>query len=165
MQKSKTLIVYYSRSGTTKKVAEAFHRESGGDLLEVGTKLYPEGVVGFLEAIFDGALGRAVPIVVPEIPSQSYDLILLGTPVWGASLPSPMRTFLSRPLPNAKRMGFFATYGGSGAERVFSQMEELCGKPAQTLALTEAEVRQHKFKEKVIQFVKALGKRRMRAAA
>ncbi|MGZ3693927.1 MAG: flavodoxin family protein [Bdellovibrionota bacterium] len=166
MQHQKTLIVYYSRSGTTRRVAQALQRKIGGDILEIGTKLYPEGVLGFLEAMLDAALGRAVPIVTPPARSDSYDLILLGTPVWGASLPSPMRTFLSRPLPRAKKVAFFLTYGGSGADRVFSQMEELCGKrPSQTLALKEADVHQRKYAEKVEEFARAVGKSAARLAA
>ena len=157
MKNKKTLIIYYSRSGITGRVAHALQRETSGELVEITTKSYPSGIMGYLAAGLDATLGRAVPIGSIKTSLTSYDLILIGTPVWGSSLAPPVRTFLSQPLPHARKVAFFLTHGGSGASRVFGQMEELCGRhPSSTLALTESDVRHRKYSEKVREFTRSL---------
>jgi flavodoxin len=159
MKKGRVLIVFFSRTGTTRKLARAIHAGLGGELMEITTRRYPRGLRGYLRAGMDAALGRAAPIRTKRPDASSYELIVVGTPVWNASLSAPVRTFLSQSLPRADRLAFFMTLGGSGARRVQEQMEWLCGKrPVASLALTEREVRQRNLSEKVENFVEELRK-------
>lgn len=168
MNKGKILIVFFSRTGTTRKIADGIHRKIGGEFIEVTTKHYPEGLKGYFRAGFDAALGRAVPIRSNSPSKTSYDWIIVGTPVWDASVSAPIRTYLSQSLPQTKHFAFFLTHGGSGARRVFQQLESLCGKrPVATLAVTMAEIHRKKYNEKLEQFISQLklGKRKLVLAA
>jgi hypothetical protein len=54
---------------------------------------------------------------------------------------SPVRTFLVQNKAVLDRVAFFCTYGGSGNERTFRQMAEVCGKAAvATMAVRDREV-------------------------
>ncbi len=65
---------------------------------------------------------------------------MIGTPVWFWRLSSPVRSWLAQHRPQ-RRVAFFCTMGGSGAQRVFATMAALLGKPpVATLALTEAQI-------------------------
>src|SRR6476469_3478422 len=128
MNTEKILIVFFSRSGTTRKIAEGIHRKIGGEFIEVTTHHYPRGFKGYFRAGFDAVLGRAVPIQSKPLSSPFYDWIIVGTPVWDASVSAPIRTYLSTSLPHTKHIALFVTHGGSGSRRVFQQMESLCGK-------------------------------------
>jgi flavodoxin len=168
MNKGKILIVFFSRTGTTRRVAEGIHRKIGGEFIEVTTRHYPRGFKGYFRAGFDAALGRAVPIQSKSPSVPSYDWIIVGTPVWDASVSAPIRTYLSQSLPHTKHFAFFLTHGGSGAQRVFQQMESLCGKrPVATLDVTIAEVHRKKYNEKLENFISKLksGKRKLALVA
>lgn len=166
MKEGKTLIIFYSRTGITGKIAHAIHRDLGGEMIEVETKRYAPGLKGYVEALTDAALGRAVPITSKAASAESYDLVIIGTPVWASSLSAPMRTYLSQKIPHAKQIAFFLTHGGSGAQRVLSQMEGLCGKrPIATLKVTASEVHHRKYAERIGEFVKVLEKAAVPRAA
>ena len=66
------------------------------------------------------------------------------------------RTFLRQNAEKLKSVAFFCTQGGSGGERAFRQMEEVCGKkPVATLAILEKELKGD-FGTKVREFAKKL---------
>jgi flavodoxin len=157
MTEGRVLIVFYSRTGTTRKVADAIHRELGGELVEVHTRHYPKGLRGFLRASLDAILGRAIQIRSKPTHAQSYDLVVVGTPVWNSSLSTPIRTYMAQSLPHAHHLAFFLTHGGSGARRVFGQMTDLTGRrPLATMAVTESEFQHRNYSDKMHGFVMEL---------
>ena len=157
MKESKVLVVYFSRSGATRKVAEVLHERLGGEMVEIHTRQYPKGIRGYLRAGLDSVIGRSIPIRFNPLNDSSYDLVVIGTPVWNASVSAPIRNFITHALPETQRVAFFLTQGGSGDKRVFSQMEDLAGKhPLATLAIAESEVRRRKFNAKLDEFLNSL---------
>ncbi len=157
MKESKVLVVFFSRGGTTRKVAEALHEQIGGELVEVHTRHYPKGIRGYFRAGLDSLVGRSIPIRFAALHDSDYDLVVIGTPVWNASLSAPIQNFITHSLPETQRVAFFLTYGGSGAKRVFGQMEGLTGKhPLAVLAVSDSEVRRRKYGPKVKAFLNSL---------
>ncbi len=81
-------------------------------------------------------------IAPPAHDLAQYDLVVVGTPIWNASVSSPVRAFLSRNRKDLKRVAFFCTMGGRGAERAFREMERASGRrPADVLVLKERDLR------------------------
>jgi len=155
--KQKILIVYYSRTGITRTLAEALHKRLGGDLIEVTTLAYKTGWRGYIQAALDATLKRIVPIQISHDLEQTYDLVLMGTPVWNASLSSPIHTLMAHSLPRSKQIAFFLTHGGSGSQRVFEQMQSLYGKkPLATLEVNTSEVIKRRFGNQLEQFLQKL---------
>jgi menaquinone-dependent protoporphyrinogen IX oxidase len=114
----KTLIVFYSRTGNTRKVAAALARELDADMLEIRCDRYRAGAVRYLQAGYDSVVGNLPKIVMPRYSAEDYDLMLIGTPVWTSHPSLPVRAFLAgRPrLPN--RVALFITCGGHSSTRV-----------------------------------------------
>jgi flavodoxin len=137
----KTLVVYYSRTGHTQQVAEQLAAALGATLCpitEPGSRLGP---LGYARSLIEGAFGRDAPIRAAQHDPAGYDLVLLGTPIWGWHLSSPVRAFARRHAKQIRRAAFFCTMGGSGAEQAFAELEQLIGHPpVATLAITEAEL-------------------------
>jgi flavodoxin len=133
----KALVVYYSRTGKTKRVAEAIAKNLGADLEEIRDTKSRRGLFGFLRSGREGM--REVPgkIEQPKLDPSRYDLVVLGAPVWGSALASPLRGYLvgrAKTLP--QKVAFFCTQGGEDPGRTFAQLETLCGrKPVATLSL------------------------------
>jgi len=138
----KALVMYYSRTGNTRKIAEAIAEALRADaeveLEEIVDIKKRRGVFGFIGSGKDAVLKRTTTIEPIRADLSSYDLVVVGTPVWAGSVASPIRTFLSEHGNNVKQPAFFCTTGGTGIKKALRVMEELCGKaPAATLSFTE----------------------------
>jgi flavodoxin len=125
---NRTLIVYYSRSGTTARVGHALARRLGTDEVMIQDKR-AHGRVSVWRAVLDRLLNTLPPIAPIAAPLDSYDLIVLGTPVWGGRAAAPVRRFLKDYGPSLPAVAFFCTMGGSGAASTFEDMQARLGKP------------------------------------
>jgi len=152
----KTLVVFYSRTGNTRRVAQSLARELGAETEKITEPVSRTGFRGFFSSGRDAFMKRLTPIEPLSFDPAGYDLLVLGTPVWAGTMASPVRTFLQQNAGKLKNVAFFCTLGGGGHERPLRHMEELAGKkPLATLALREKELKGD-FAAKVREFAKAL---------
>ena len=107
-----TLIVYYSYSGTTKRVAEHLQSITGGDLYEITLAEPYSGTDNDVsDRVFDERNNNEMPKLSGELPDISkYDRILIGTPVWNDSIANPVMTFLEETDFSNKEVAPFWTY-------------------------------------------------------
>jgi len=130
------LVVYYSRTGTTRQVAEELARALDADLEAISDPAHRLGRLGYLRSLFEGTFRRLTPIGPRVHDVRSYDLVLLGSPVWTASLSSPVRSFLRLHGGRLQAVGFFCTCGGWKPERALAQMaREARKEPVASLVL------------------------------
>ena len=149
----KTLVVFYSRTGHTRGLAQRIAAALGAEIEEIVDRVDRRGILGYLRSGRDAWLGRRSDIVPPANDPGKFDLVLIGTPVWNMSLSSPVRSYLQDEAQRLPQVAFFCTLGGSGATRVFRQMELVCGKaPRATLAVTERQLVQADLPGAVEQF-------------
>jgi flavodoxin len=157
MNPTRALVVFYSRTGTTGIVARAIREELGCEIEAIRDRTSREGIVGYVRSSFDAILRRPAALRAMSSNAKDYDLVLVGTPIWNASVSAPVRTYLSANRGRIRKVAFFCTHGGSGSARVLRQMEELCGQhPAVTLVLRTEEVRHDAYAAKVRTFATAL---------
>jgi flavodoxin len=120
----KILVVYYSRTGTTKVVAERLAQELGADIDETVDLQERLGPVNYMRAA-RAAKGLKNTEIKYERNPEDYDLIVIGTPIWWNNLPPAPRTYLSSLDLRGKKVAFFITSQGEERENVFSQLREL----------------------------------------
>jgi len=150
----KALVVYYSRSGNTRKVATAISNGLKCEIEEIKDTKKRTGLWGWLMTGRDGAKKLLTKIKDIEKDLGSYDIVIIGGPIWSWNLSSPVRTFLSQYAEQIKSAAFFCTEGGSGDKRAFRSMEELLGKsPIAKLIVKETEIKRDTYHEKVGSFV------------
>jgi flavodoxin len=114
--KSRILVAYFSRSGNTRVVAGLFKRASDADMFEIHpAKPYPEEYLATVEQArqerdsgFEPPLARRVANV------GLYDTVYLGFPIWGATAPPVVRSFLATHELAGKTLIPFVTHGGYG---------------------------------------------------
>ena len=109
-----TLIVYYSYSANTRKIAKMIHEKIGGDIMELET-VAP--YVGDYNAVVDQGKREVNQGYMPEIKSldknlADYDTIILGTPVWWYTFAPAIKTFLVANDLSGKTAFPFITNGG-----------------------------------------------------
>jgi len=141
MTASDTLVVFYSRSGFTRRVAQTLAQAMGADVEELRDARRRNGLIGYLRCGMEATLRRLPRLMPLGVDPAAYGRVIVGTPVWNASVSSPVRSFLVSHGARCKQVAFFCTFGGSGSDRAFRQMAEACGKqPIATLAIRDREM-------------------------
>ena len=105
----KSLVVYYTRTGNAKFVAETIAAELGSDIEEVVDLKKRAGKIGWMMAGKDATQEKQTQIGPTTRVPQEYDLIVLGTPIW-ASKPTPaIRTYIAKNDLSGKKVALFFT--------------------------------------------------------
>lgn len=155
----KTLVVYYSRTGTTKKVAEVLAEELKADIEELIDQDSRQGAMGYLRSGRE-AMKRTLAQIDPlKNNPKDYDLVIVGTPVWAGTMTSAVRTFLENNKEVFSRLAFFSTQGSKKEQRVFKEMIDVVKKDPVTWALFPTKsVRDESFKTELDKFCEKLNK-------
>lgn len=154
----RTLIVYYSLTGTTRKVAEQLSKRLRADMEEIVDKKKRSGILGSISANLDAFLKRSTGIGESKCFPGEYDLVLIGTPVWAFTITPAVRSYLEKYKNNLKKVAFFCTKGGSPGKPALFEMAKISGhKPAALLELNEKECKTAECLWKIEKFVKEIG--------
>ena len=115
MEKTKTLILFYSLSGNTKGLAHKTAKELGADIEEVFEVKKSSAFNAYFLGIIR-ALKRAKPLIKP-LKSQinNYEKLIIMSPVW-ACKPAPAINTLFSLLPAGKKVELIMVSGGGGTK-------------------------------------------------
>jgi len=149
------LVVFYSRTGNTRRVAEAIAERLKADIEEIRDVRSRSGVLGLLRSGYEALAGKLPEIQQVSRSPDEYDLVLIGSPVWVGRLSSPMRSYLALYGRSIKQTAFFCTCKNDEG-KVFKEMEALSKKPITTLCIREKEVKSGEYAGKIEEFAKAL---------
>jgi flavodoxin len=119
------LVIYYSRTGNAKFVAEKISSELKADIEEVVDLKNRRGWLGFLRAGYDATLGKETKIEKTQKLPNDYDLIVVGTPVWNSRLTPAIRTYLKENPLIGKNVAVFSTNEGRGNEKTLAMVKSL----------------------------------------
>jgi flavodoxin len=113
----KSLIVYHSETGNTKRVAEYIHEKTDSDILELKPEKKYSKIGMYTSGIKKALLQQRDEIGITNIDLSSYDIIIIGTPVWGGH-PTPVANAGLGIIKGGegKKAVAFATYRGSEGE-------------------------------------------------
>ncbi len=131
----KTLVVYYSASGNTKRVAEDIAEAAGADLFEiVPIEVYTSDDLNWTNSDsrvsreHDDESLRDVPLTTTEVPDwDSYDTVFIGYPIWWGIAAWPVDGFVKANDFTGKTVIPFATSSSSGMGRSGSLLAEMAG--------------------------------------
>lgn len=117
---NKTLVAYFSASGTTRKIAEMIAGVGDFSLYEITPKeLYTSDDLNWMNKKSRSSVEMSNKKIRPEITDtdahiKEYDTIILGFPIWWYVAPTIVNTFLEKYDFSGKKIVLFATSGGSG---------------------------------------------------
>ncbi len=148
------LLVFYSRTGNTKKIAELLSTEMNCEYEEIlDTKKRKGFIIGFIKSGF--AATREKLTIIKEIQKDPklYDLVILGTPIWNKRMTPAIRTYITENKNRFKSVAFYCTMGGKGGPQTFESMTKLCEKtPVSTLEITKKEIKNELHLDKIKNF-------------
>jgi flavodoxin len=151
------LVVYYSRTGYTRTVAGDLVAALHADVDQLDDARDRCGIWGYLRCAREALKKRTVQLVQPAYDPSRYDVVVLGTPVWAGNISSPLRSYVAAHKAKLKQVAFFCTQGGSGAEKVFRDLGELCGQsPLATLAIKDRDITKRAYAQELERFAAAV---------
>ena len=153
----KILVIYYSRTGATRRLAEAIANALQADIEPIIDRENRSGIFGYLRSVAQSLQKRDALIEPMKTDPASYDLVVIGTPVWAWSVSSPVRAYLAAYRGHLPDVAFFCTMGGRGSEHAFKEMQVIAGKaPRANCALTAREVASETYGAHIAQFLEQL---------
>ena len=156
----KRLIVYYSLSGNTEEAAKKIAKELGADLLKLETvKAMPKSfaaqiMVGGGQVAFNH-IPKLKPLVVDP---ESYDEIILGSPIWNSKGVPAVNAFLKDGKAAAKVTSLFFLSGGGEVQKGLTAITKLLPNLKNTVSLLDKKHEDSKDNDaKIAEFVKSIG--------
>ena len=124
----KVVIIYFSATGTTKKVAGYIKNATNGDLIEIVPKeKYTDSDLNYgndnSRANKEQNDSKARPAISNNINTDSYDVIYLGYPIWWGDVPKIILTFLDNHNLDGKTIIPFCTSGSTGISGSLSTLK------------------------------------------
>ena len=115
----KTLVAYFSCTGTTRQVAKQLAEVAGADLYEIAPKqAYTAADLDWTDKASRSSVEMADSTSRPEIGTtvegmDRYDVVYVGFPIWWYTAPTIVNTFIESYDFKGKTLIPFATSGGS----------------------------------------------------
>ena len=128
----KSLVVYFSCSGVTKKTAELLSDVAGADLFEIRPEVpYTKADLDWMDKKSRSTVEMNDPSSRPAIADkvehmEQYDTVYVGFPIWWYVAPTIINTFLESYDFSRKTVIPFATSGGSGMGKTEAVLHALC---------------------------------------
>ncbi|WP_462316145.1 flavodoxin family protein [Methanobrevibacter sp.] len=137
----KSLVVYYSRSNITKRLAEDIAGKTGADIEEIVPKVNYQGKLGFARGGKHALSEKIIDIEETKFNPEEYDVVYIGAPVWAGKIANPTLTYIKRNEGKLNNVKFFMTAGSKDYEKGFRQLEKYSITPIKTFGLTTKQVK------------------------
>lgn len=136
---TRILVAYYSWTGNTAKLARAVADALDADVEEVKETKRRRMPLGAFRGVFEVLTKRRPAVAPPEKNAADYDLVVLGFPVWAATMASPMRSYAVGEGNRANSVAAFCTLGGSGGDAAMEKLEVALGRKLEAQLIVDAE--------------------------
>lgn len=155
----RSIVVYFSYSGNTKRVAEEIVQETGADLFRIeAEKVYPSESRACTNEAKKEKSANERPKLKGQMPDLSkYDTVHIGYPCWWGTCPMAVLTFVEQANLEGKTIAPFSTHGGSGMTGI-DDLRKAAPKASITegLAIYDGDLNQ--AQEKVSAWLKVIAK-------
>lgn len=128
----RVLVACFSHSGNTMIIARKIQKKTGGAFLEIVPDApYPQEYKAVVEQAGKELKEGYRPPLKSALPdANSFDVLLVGSPVWWGTIAPPVSSFLSGLDLKGKVVIPFCTHNGGGPSKVFAGAAALCPKSA-----------------------------------
>ena len=117
------LVVYYSLTGNTARVAIDLAARLDADIESIEDKRHGAGFLRYVMAAYDAFRKAPAPIGTMKHNPAEYALTVIGTPVWVGQMTPAVRTYLQHMSGKLPALAFFITSGDTEIEKVIPSLE------------------------------------------
>ncbi len=152
----KTLVIYYSRTGNTRLVAQEIVTTLRTDIEELSEYTNRLGLIGWLKSGRDAFMKRKTRLKPLKKNPGEYDLLIIGTPIWAGNMSPAIRTYISDNNLSDKKIALFCTADGNNGKGIKSIKEMLDDSNIiSELTVLKTDMKET-YKEKVIEWAGTL---------
>lgn len=119
----KTLIIYYSNSGTTEVVSKTLAYHLNADLVKIHDMKNRNGLANRLLSSINAFRETKTDIKPKNIDLSEYDVIYIGTPTWNGNPTPAILTIIDRCDLKGKDVVLFATMNSNRGETNIERLE------------------------------------------
>lgn len=154
----KVLVVYYSKTGHTQKIAQDIAKQIDADLEEIFDQKKRTGLLGFILGGRDALTKKETRISEIKKNPAEYDLVILGSPIWAGNITPAIRTYINQYGDFIGSTAFFFSSGGKTPEQVFEKkLSFLKEKPIAVTGLSLSEIKDdNTYKIKISIFINSI---------
>lgn len=136
VKSAKSVVVYYSQTGATKKLAQIFKSARNADEFELTlAKPYPSTYDSTIAAVRAERESKQWPALVnAKLDVAKYDTVFIGYPIMFGTFTPPIYSFLDSNDLSGKVVVPFCTYGSGGRKASAAELKTLEPKANVTLA-------------------------------
>ena len=135
------LVVVYSYTGTSRRVAELLCSQQGWRMAEIQDVRPRHGALGSLRCLIESLFKLRPAIRYGGPPPLDFDAVVLVSPIWALQLAGAMRSFVARRRELLPDVAVVSVMGGQGAPNAVAEIARLTGRgPLLSTALTMREV-------------------------
>jgi len=151
------LIVYYSRTGKTRKIAEKIKEKLSAEVDEIKDIINRNGFLGWLSAGRDAGSKKLTEIKNVDKNPADYNVVILGSPTWNNSVSTPIRTYIDKYGESLQHVAIFSTSDGDDQDAL-KEMEQMLGKKvfASIHLIRKQEIDSDQYYEKIEKFVERI---------
>lgn len=152
----KTLVVFYSRSGHSRQMAQLIASGLNADIDEIIDQRDRSGIKGWIIAGRDAMKEYLTEVKTTKNPSD-YDLVIVGTPVWAGNSTPAVRTYVNQFKNQIKKVALFTTSGGATPEKTVAFLEKGLGqKSIASTGWTDLEIKNNTVSVKLDKFLQEI---------
>lgn len=124
----RVLIVYYSRTGNTDRVAKEFATRLDADIEAIRDLQHGAGFLGQLTGAFHAWRQAPARIGTTQHDPSDYAITIVGTPVWVGQMSPAVRAYLQSARERIRNLAFFVTSGDTDVNKIIPSVEALTGR-------------------------------------
>ena len=126
----KTLIVYFTRTGYTKKIVDKLQSELTADVEAITEEDRMQGLLGCIKSGRQGARKVDVDINPLEADLTSYKLVMMASPVWSGNASALIRAFINKYREALPETAVVLTHDSPDVTDAFTDIDELLSNKA-----------------------------------
>lgn len=135
------LVVCYSYSGTTRRLAQLLCSHHGWPLGEIVEEHARAGAAGTWRCVLDSILKRQPAVRYQGPDPEDFHTVVLMSPIWMYRLAGPMRSFIASHRDALRRVAVISTMGSGGATNAVQEISQMLGRaPILAEAFTTREI-------------------------
>jgi flavodoxin len=128
------LVVYYSLTGNTARVAADLAKRLGADVEIIRDERHRAGGFGLVRAAFDAWRKTPARIAPARVDPSKYAITIVGTPVWAGQMTPAVRAYLETMRGKVRNAALFVTSGNTAIEDIAPSMQVLAQGTAAAVA-------------------------------
>lgn len=122
------LVVCYSRTGNTARVAKDVATRLGADIERLRDIQHGPGFFGQVAGAFHALRQTPARIGTLQYDPTDYALTIVGTPVWVGQMSPAVRAYLQSVKDRLRNVAFFVTSGDTDVNKLIPSVEAVMGR-------------------------------------